>query len=144
MKTKPIQSLRMVKAVIDTNVFISGILFGGIPRKVVQTILTREYIFCLSPELKAEILIKLDRKFLLAQSTLLYIEELLDTYGHKYNPDQKITICKDPGDNFLLELAEKAKADFLVSGDKLVLELNNHKNTNIISPREFLDLQRAA
>jgi len=45
----------MLKVVIDTNVFISAILFGGNPRKIINGWLKRKFILCLSPELKAEI-----------------------------------------------------------------------------------------
>lgn len=129
----------MLKVVIDTNVFISGIVFGGTPRKIIDAWLSKQYIFCLSPELKAEILIKLGKKFLFPQLELNKIKEALDTYSQKYIPNKKVTVCKDPQDNFLLELAEEAKADYLVSGDKLVLALKEYKNTKIISPREFFD-----
>ena len=129
----------MLKVVIDTNVFISGVVFGGVPREIINAWLDKKYVFCLSPELKAEIVIKLERKFLLPQNALINIKEALDTYSQKYIPTQKVTLCKDPQDNFLLELAEEAKADYLVSGDKLVLILKQYKNTKIISPREFLN-----
>ncbi len=129
----------MLKVVIDTNVFISGIVFGGIPRKIIEAWLTKHYIFCLSPELKAEILIKLEKKFSLPQEAMTKIIESLDTYSQKYIPTQHVTMCKDPQDNFLLELADEAKADYLVSGDKLVVAMKVYKNTKIISPREFFD-----
>jgi putative PIN family toxin of toxin-antitoxin system len=129
----------MLKVVIDTNVFISGIVFGGTPRKIIDAWLTKQYVFCLSPELKAEILIKLEKKFSLPQEAMNKIKEALDTYSQKYIPTQKVTLCKDPQDNFLLELADETKADYLVSGDKLVLALKEYKNTKIISPREFFD-----
>ena len=90
----------MLKVVFDTNVFISAIVFGGTPRKIIDAWLAKQYIFCLSPELKAEILIKLEKKF---------------------------------------SLPQEAKADYLVSGDKLVLALKDYNNTKIISPREFFD-----
>jgi hypothetical protein len=127
------------KVVVDTNVFISGIVFGGIPRKIINAwIIKKTYIFCISPELKAEILTKLQKKFMLPQNILTYVTEALDGYSQKHIPSRKVKLCKDPRDNFLLELAQEAKADFIVSGDKLVLELKKYKNTKIISPKEFL------
>ena len=107
---------------------------------IINAWIAEEYVFCLSPELKAEILIKLQKKFLLPQDVLTNIEDALDTYSQKYIPTQKVNICKDPQDNFLLELAEEAKANYLVSGDKLVLALKEYKNTKIISPKKFLEL----
>lgn len=129
----------MLKVVIDTNVFISAILFGGTPRKIINSWLKRKFILCLSPELKAEILKKLQKKFLLSSESIRFIEEALDNSSQKYIPVSKVSICADLKDNFLLELAEEANADFLVSGDKQVLSLKYHKKTNIISPKDFLE-----
>lgn len=130
----------MHKVVVDTNVFISGVLFGGNPRKIIEGWLNRKYAFCLSPELKVEILNKLKRKFLMPMQTIQIIEEALDAKTEKYNPRKKLFICKDPTDNFLLELAEDAQADYIISGDKLVLTLGHYKKTKIISPKNFLRL----
>jgi putative PIN family toxin of toxin-antitoxin system len=130
----------MHKVIIDTNVFLSGILFGGNPRKIIQLWLDNKFILCLSPELKAEILGKLKRKFALPPKELQSIEEALDTKSNKFMPKTKLNICRDPQDNFLFELAYESKADFIISGDKLVLELEKYKNTKIITPKKFLDV----
>ena len=130
----------MLKVVVDTNVFISGVLFGGNPQKIIEAWLNKKYIFCLSPELEAEILNKLQGKFLISTYTLQAIEEALDTKTEKYIPKKKIFICKDPTDNFLLELAYEAQADYLISGDKLVLKLKQYSKTKIISLKNFLKL----
>lgn len=130
----------MHKVVIDTNVFISGFLFGGNPRKIIEAWINKKYIFCLSPQLKAEIINKLQNKFSLSNQALQTIEETLDVNTDKYIPKKKFSICKDPQDNFLLELSHEAAADYLVSGDKLVLELRRYKKTKIISPKDFLKL----
>ncbi len=130
----------MHKVVVDTNVFISGILFGGNPQKIIEAWLSRKYIFCLSPELKAEILNKLQKKFLLSNQALQTIEEALDSKTEESIPKKKVFICKDPTDNFLLELADEVQADYLISGDKLVLKLKQYNKTKILSPKDFLKL----
>jgi uncharacterized protein len=132
----------MRKVVIDTNVFISAILFGGTPRKIINAWLEKKFILCLSPELKAEILIKLQKKFLLSSESIQYIEDALDKSSQKYIPSSKITICTDPKDNFLLELAEESNSNFLVSGDKHVLSLKYYKKTKILSPKDFVETAR--
>ena len=130
----------MHKVILDTNVFISGIVFGGNSRKIINLWLEKKFILCISPELKAEILSKLKRKFLLPEEDLQTIQAALDTYSLKFVPKTKLNICRDPQDNFLFELAEESKADFMISGDKKVLELMRYKNTKIISPKNFLDV----
>lgn len=130
----------MHKIVVDTNVFISGVLFGGNLQKVIEAWLNKKYIFCLSPELKAEILNKLQGKFLISTYTLQTIQKALEAKTEKYIPKKKILICKDPTDNFLLELADEAQADYLISGDNLVLKLKQYNKTKILSPKNFLKL----
>lgn len=130
----------MHKVVVDTNVFISGILYGGNPQSIIEAWLNNKFIFCLSPQLKAEIISKLKKKFSLPISAIKTIEEVLDTKTEKYIPKKKLFVCKDIQDNFLLELALEAQADYLISGDKLVLKLKQYEKTKILSPRDFLKL----
>jgi predicted nucleic acid-binding protein len=47
----------------------------------------------------------------------------------------------DPGDNYLLALAEAGEADYLVTGDKCdLLTLARHKSAQIITARDFATL----
>lgn len=133
----------MHKIVVDTNVFISGILFGGNPQAIIEAWLNKKYIFCLSPQLKAEIISKLQNKFALSSEVMQVIEDALDAKTEKYVPKKKLSICKDPTDNFLLELALEAQADYLISGDKLVLKLRQYGKTKILSPKDCLKLLRS-
>ena|SRR3989338_7652381 len=128
----------MLRVVVDTNVFLSGILFGGNPRKIIMAWLAKQYILCISPELKAEIINKLRLKFDLSLQTIEIIEDALDLNSEKYIPRKKVYLCRDPQDNFLLELAQESRANYLISGDKLVLEIKQYKSTKIITPKEFL------
>ena len=56
-------------------------------------------------------------------------------------PTIKVTACRDQEDNFLLELAETAQADYLITRDKDLLDLK-WKETKIVKPEEFLPLIR--
>ncbi len=46
----------------------------------------------------------------------------------------------DPKDNYLLDLFDTISADFLITGDALLLDLNRHWNTSIVKYRDFCDL----
>ena len=58
-------------------------------------------------------------------------------------PITSITICRDPKDNKFLELAVDGEADFLITGDKDLLELAKKSDPawtfRIVSPEEFLE-----
>ena len=47
------------------------------------------------------------------------------------------TQCRDPKDNFLLELAVDGKADYLITGDNDLLVLGTFKKTKIVTIAEF-------
>lgn len=52
---------------------------------------------------------------------------------------ESINACRDPKDNKFLELAVSAKADFIITGDKDLLDLNPFRGTQIITPKEFVE-----
>jgi putative PIN family toxin of toxin-antitoxin system len=69
------------------------------------------------------------------------IEELLETideYADFIKVTTKVNACRDVKDNFLLSLAIDGKADFLLTGDKDLLELNKFGETVITEISDFL------
>ena len=54
-------------------------------------------------------------------------------------PQEKISVCRDPKDNKFLELAVVGNATCIISGDKDLLVLNPFRNIPIIAPNEFLE-----
>lgn len=63
--------------------------------------------------------------------------ELLETIAEKVEIEPKHFISRDPKDNFLLDLIDYSNADFLVTGDKDLLDLNPFKTAQILKPSEF-------
>jgi putative PIN family toxin of toxin-antitoxin system len=54
------------------------------------------------------------------------------------NITEQISISRDPNDDYLMDLAVTANADFLVTGDNDLLILKNYQNVNIISFASFM------
>jgi len=54
------------------------------------------------------------------------------------NIEEQISISRDPSDDYLLDLAVTANADFLVTGDNDLLILKNCQNTSIVSFASFM------
>ncbi|MEO5945994.1 MAG: putative toxin-antitoxin system toxin component, PIN family [Chitinophagaceae bacterium] len=50
-----------------------------------------------------------------------------------------VSVCRDPNDNFLLALDKDAKADYLITGDKDLLDLHTFENTIICTLTDFID-----
>lgn len=57
-------------------------------------------------------------------------------------PGKRVTLCRDVEDNVLLECCLEAKADFLITGDKDLLEIKDMPFTlAILTPRKYIDMQ---
>jgi putative PIN family toxin of toxin-antitoxin system len=128
------------KIVIDTNVFISAILFRGSTSRLVSlwqrdvvsllmsSAVLKEYAKALAyPKFK---LTKTEIRGIVEQELLPYV------YPVKVKRSLHI-ITEDPSDNKFLELAATGKADYILSGDKHLLDLKNFHGIKIITPSEF-------
>jgi len=126
-----------MKVVVDTNVLISALLFKGVSGRVFDYCMVEEEVI-LSRWILDEFQNKLLNKFKL---DLPDINEIIDTIEQKSNiiqPENEIpTICRDEDDNNILQLAEYVEADYIITGDKDLLILEQFKGTLIISPGEF-------
>jgi predicted nucleic acid-binding protein len=54
------------------------------------------------------------------------------------DPPQPVAVSRDPDDYYLIALAHAAGADYLVSGDSDLLDLEN-PHLPMLTPRQFLD-----
>lgn len=63
--------------------------------------------------------------------------ELLETIAEKVDIKPTHFINRDPKDNFLLDLIDYSKADYLVTGDKDLLKHNPFKTAKILNPSDF-------
>ena len=62
----------------------------------------------------------------------------MDILGTQYEVLKYPNICRDVKDNFLLGLIRALQANFLVTGDQDLLELNPLEGTEIIEPNQLL------
>ena len=132
-------SSQIPRVVVDTNIFVSGILYGGNAEAVLRLFQSTRIEVVMSPDVLAEILITL-QKFSVPQSTLDELSDLMQSKAGKVNPKERIRLSRDPKDNMLLEAAVAGRADYLVTGDKDLLTLGSHGRTLIVTPTAFLDI----
>ena len=76
------------------------------------------------------------RKFF-SEADILDLMSLMDQFGEVVVVHSTVEICRDSKDNFLLALAKDSQADYLVTGDKDLLELNQFENTRILTFAEL-------
>jgi len=131
------------RVVLDTNVLISALLFGGLPGRLVPLWQRREIVLLVSPEvLKEYIKVLSYPKFGLDEEEIKSIlrEEVLP-YFDPVKPVTPVEVVgEDPSDDKFLSLAVDGKAKFLVSGDIHLLGIKRYCETAIVTVSAFLDL----
>jgi putative PIN family toxin of toxin-antitoxin system len=135
---------KKVKVVFDTNVWLSIFMKGTLSEEFQKALDTQITVYTTH-----EILKEISRVL-----TYPKITHVLNASGIKQKeimrtivknsttitPKLELHIVEDdPEDNKILECAQQAGADFIVSGDKHLLTLGKFKKTKILTPKEFLD-----
>ena len=132
---------KIVRVIIDTNLWISFLITKDFS-KLDEIIFTKKCLLIFSEELLEEFLEVIKRpKFrrFFTQTDIENILETIDEYAEFVTVQTKTAICRDPKDNFLLSLSEDGKADFLLTGDKDLLDINIFNQTKIITMSAFSD-----
>ncbi|MDH4028407.1 MAG: putative toxin-antitoxin system toxin component, PIN family [Nitrospirota bacterium] len=139
--------MRKIRACIDTNVLVSGIISPkGAPRKLLD--LARKEIFRVvsSASINHEVLNVLHRDHIYTKYNLT--EEIIDDisaflYEGSVLTDDKYAVSKikkDPEDNKFIACALEGEADYIVSGDDHLLRLKHYSGIQIVNAREFIKL----
>ncbi len=130
----------MIKVLIDTNVYISAIAFGGTSRQVINAVISGEIVNYISNEILDELTDVLKRpKFAYEKNVIRSIISEIEQISKLFNDYPEIDLVKqDSKDNHVLSCALQAKVDYLVTGDRDLLTLNPHGNLKMLSPSEFL------
>ena len=131
---------KVSRIIIDTNLWISFLITNDFT-KLDKILFSRHYILVFSQELLDEFLEVASRPKFRRFFSFTDIEELLETiyqYADFVKVQTQIKICRDPKDNFLLSLSADGNADFLLTGDKDLLELTKFGKTRIVTISDFL------
>jgi len=132
----------LVKVLLDTNILVSAIVFGGKPEQILHLILEEEFLAITSPVLLAELKEVLNKKFPPRETdfklTIKNIEEIFKTI----QPKKTINILNDNDDNRVLEAAIEGNCKYIVTGDKELLSLKSYQGVKIVTAGEFLKLAK--
>jgi len=129
------------RLIIDTNVWIS-FLIGKELQGLRELIIDEKVKIITTDQLISEIRIVTARKKLkkyFDQDSVTALISLLEIIGEKIKIRKIERVCRDPKDDFLLALAKDGKANYLITGDKDLLELNSFGRTQILTTRQFQD-----
>jgi hypothetical protein len=136
----------MIRAVLDANVFVSGILTEGTPRKIVRAWRAGRFHLVASHAIFSEIgrvlrYPKIVRRHRWSESEILSFMESLQALSIVAPGQLHLqVVAADPTDDRYLECAVEGEAACIVTGDRHLLDLSAYREIEILSPREFLEL----
>src|SRR3989344_697685 len=135
-----------MKVVLDTNVWLSAIVWRGEATKIIDARINREVEIIITKEILSEIVDVLNRtrfkefienkqekiedliRVILSISTFIETKTKLDV------------VKKDPKDNIILEAGLDAKGDYIISYDDHLINMIEFNRIKILTPTEFLKL----
>ncbi len=137
---------RSIRAVLDTNLFVSGLFStGGTTGRLQDLWMTGTFELAVSEEILQEIKATLLKPHIQKELFLLEneIDEIISLIREKalvvtqdlYQTDK---ILSDPDDNKFLGCALEIKADYIVSGDNHLLSLKHFHGIQIVDAASFI------
>jgi putative PIN family toxin of toxin-antitoxin system len=133
-----------VRAVIDPNVLVSAAISpAGPPRQILTAWTDERFELIASPTLLAELAKVLARSKFRRYISAALVTELIDGLSEDAvivkDPPDPPGISPDPDDDYLIALARAVGADYIVSGDRDLLDLTD-PHPPVLTPRQFLDV----
>jgi putative PIN family toxin of toxin-antitoxin system len=130
----------MKRVVIDTNVMVSAYL-GGRLEAIIVAWMEGKFVLTVSNQIVSEYLNVLSRpKFKIVRTELDNFAALLLSKAMFVIPEESIYVIEaDPSDNKFLEAAVTGRVDYIVSGDKHLLDLKDFQGIAILTPQAFLE-----
>ncbi len=132
--------MNSLRIVLDSNVLISAYVFGGKPENVFKLIVSEKIHGITSAVLISEFLDILRKKFGVSQAEILEIEEEIKNTFELVYPSRTINVSRDPDDNRVIEAAVEGNCDYIITGDKDLLDLKKFKNIKILTAEQFLQI----
>jgi len=135
-----------LRAVVDTNVLISG-LFGikdSPSSQILKAIRTQKIILVTSPMILEEVgdVVNRERIVELTKMSLDervdFIDKLVERSDVTAGKQLAGQVGRDRKDDKFIACAVEAKANYLITGDEDLLVLEEYEGTRIVTPREFL------
>ena len=130
-----------MKIVLDTNVLISGIFWGGHPKKILEMVVKGTVKLYATESIVKEyfrIIEKIGKK---NPSIVNEWKMLLLDLLNIVEATEEISICRDEYDDMFIECAVACGAKYIVSGDEDLLVLEKYREIQIITPKKYLEMK---
>jgi len=133
----------VIVVVADTSVYVSALVFGGMPQAALAQAMKPPYRLALSVQLKDELVVTLSQKFgWPSERVSLACDHLWKDV--LWCTPTAVQASRDPDDDHVLGCAMAAGATILITGDKDLLVLHPFRSTAIVTPAQFLAMHASA
>ena len=135
-----------MKVILDTNVFVSAVFWGGKPQEVLKKCLEDQYEIIVSEEILDEyfrVSKLLAEKYVPGED----VSNLLDYLVRNSTLVETVKvgpITSDPKDDMFFEAAISSGCKMIISGDKHLLEKNGYRGISVLTAAEFFAKERIA
>lgn len=130
-----------MRLILDTNVFISGIFFKGIPFEILNAWRNRKIELVMSEEILDEY-IKVGDELSCRYpdvSIIPFLRLVIENASFVSTHRLKKQICDDPDDDKFIECAIASNTQIIISGDKHLLKVSSYKKIKVLRPRDFVE-----
>lgn len=133
----------VIKVCLDTNIFISALLFDRKPEDILFLGSKGKILIILSPAILEEIKEVLLKKFKFPETEVKKMLKSISSITKTMVPSMQVKKLNYQKDNKILEAALEGQVDYIITGDKKhLLPLKKFKNIPIIAPDQFLGINQ--
>jgi len=126
-----------VRVVFDTNVLISALVYGGLPRELLASVFRGEVTLVTSTVLMDELEEVLVARFAHDPSLARTVRAEIEMLAEVVDVSELARVARDPDDDAVLAVAIAGEASAIVTGDRDLLVLAEHHGIRIVTPRDF-------
>lgn len=127
-----------MRVVFDTNVLISALVFGGLPRALLTRVFRGELTLVTSTVLMNELEEVLVARFAHAPSLARTVRAEIELLAEVLDASELAPVARDPDDDAVLAAAVAGDASAIVTGDSDLLVLGEYSGIRVVTPRDFV------
>lgn len=128
-----------MRVLLDTNVLVSAVLFGDLPRRLLDAALQGRLVLVTGVELLDEFEDVLRDRFGFTRSAARLVRAETEAVADLVDPGDVPAVSRDPDDDVVLATAVAGAVEAVVTGDKDLLVLDAHQGVPILAPRQFTE-----
>jgi len=130
-----------MKVVVDTNVLVSGVFFGGMPSRILEAWREKRTDVVVSPDILEEyrrVGEHLETQFT-DVSLAPFLALLVMNAEINEPPDLPEQVSRDSDDDKFIACALAGDCHVIISGDRDLLSISGYRGVKVVAPREFLE-----